>query len=215
MNDVLSAYNSRLWRHATVRAVAPRKGMKVLDLAAGTGTSSAALAAYGAHVTAADFSEGMLAEGRKRQAGNQLIEFKWADAENLPFDDNSFHAATISFGLRNVQNPQKAIAEMFRVTKPGGRVVICEFSTPPLSLIKVPYNLYSKHCLPKIAGLFGAPKEAYEYLTESIASWPNQKELAGWLSAAGFERAGYRNLTGGIVALHRGFVPYTKTGFDK
>lgn len=210
LNDVLSVYNSRLWRHATVRAVGARKGMRVLDLAAGTGTSSAALAAHGAQVVAADFSHGMLEEGRRRQAGNELIEFEWADATDLPFEDNSFDAATISFGLRNVQDPQLALRELFRVTKPGGRLVICEFSTPPLAIIRGPYNFYSKNCLPRIAGLFGAPSEAYEYLTESIASWPKQRELAAWLSEAGFERTGYRNLTGGIVALHRGFVPHEK-----
>lgn len=210
MNDILSAYNSRLWRHVTVKAVAPRKGMKVLDIAAGTGTSSAALAAGGAEVTAADFSHGMLAEGQRRNQGNELIEFVWADAENLPFEDNSFHATTISFGLRNVQNPKKALAEMYRVTKPGGRLVICEFSTPPNALVRGPYTFYSKHILPRVAGLFGAPKAAYEYLTESIAAWPNQKELAAWLNETGFTGTAYRNLTGGIVSLHRATVPQNK-----
>src|SRR5690606_14833855 len=122
INDVLTVGNDRLWRIATTKAVGPRKGMRILDLAAGTGTSSAALAAHGAHVVAADFSEGMLAEGRKRHAGNELVEFVWADATQLPFDDNSFDAATISYGLRNVNDPRKAIAEMRRVVKPGGRV---------------------------------------------------------------------------------------------
>lgn len=206
MNDVLSAYNSRLWRVATVKAIAPRKGMRVLDLAAGTGTSSAAIAAHGANVVAADFSEGMLEEGRRRQAENDLITFEWADAQQLPFEDDSFDAATISFGLRNVQNPKKALAELHRVTKPGGRVVVCEFSRPPLAVIRKPYELYSKHCLPKIAEFFGAPSAAYEYLTESIAAWPNQDELLSWMKEAGFVKTQYRNLTGGIVALHRGFV---------
>lgn len=207
INDVLSAYNSRLWRHATVRAVAPRKGMQVLDLAAGTGTSSAAFAAQGAHVTAADFSEGMLAEGRRRQADNELIEFVWANATDLPFADNSFDASTISFGLRNVTDPKRAIEELKRVTKPGGRLVICEFSHPPLTAIRVPYFAYTKYVLPKVAGLFGGPSEAYDYLAESIAEWPTQPQLAEWLREAGFERVGYRNFTTGIVALHLGFVP--------
>ena len=209
INDVLTLGNDRLWRIATIRALQPRPGMRILDLAAGTGTSSAALAKHGAHATAADFSDGMLAEGRKRHAGNDLIEFVWADATNLPFADDSFDAATISYGLRNVQEPKRALAEMLRVVKPGGRVVIAEFSTPPSTLVRVPYQLYGRHCLPRIAGLINQrAAEAYRYLNESIEAWPDQQELARWLSEAGFERVAYRNLTFGIVALHRGFVPH-------
>ena len=212
INDVLSVYQARLWRVATITALAPRKGMRVLDLAAGTGTSSAAIAAKGAHVTAADFSEGMLAEGRKRQAGNDLIEFVWADATDLPFDDDSFDAATISYGLRNVQDPKKALGEMFRVVKPGGRVVIAEFSQPTVALIRRPYQWYARNILPRIAGLINrGAQEAYEYLNESIEQWPAQDELASWLRDAGFERVGYRNLTAGIVSLHRGFIPSDTT----
>lgn len=206
MNDVLTVGITRLWRVATVRAVAPRKGMRVLDLAAGTGTSSAALAEQGAHVVAADFSNGMLDEGRKRQAGNTRIEFVWADATELPFEDNSFDAATISFGLRNVDRPQVALAEMLRVTKPGGRVVICEFSTPAAA-IRAPYTWYSRQVLPRVAGLVTGSKQAYEYLNETIEQWPDQPTLARWMREAGFERVAYRNLTAGIAALHRGFVP--------
>lgn len=209
INDMLTVYQSRLWRVATVKALQPRKGMHVLDLAAGTGTSAAAFAGQGARVTAADFSEGMLEQGRKRHAHNPLVEFVWADATDLPFADETFDATTISFGLRNVNDPQRALTEMYRVTKPGGKIVICEFSRPPHALLRVPYELYSKYVLPKIASLFGGPGEAYEYLTESIEQWPRQHELATWLKRAGFERVGYRNLTGGIVALHRGFVPHT------
>jgi demethylmenaquinone methyltransferase/2-methoxy-6-polyprenyl-1,4-benzoquinol methylase len=207
INDVLSAGNSRLWRIAMTRALQPRKGMRILDLAAGTGTSSAAIAGHGAHVVAADFSEGMLAVGRGRQAGNDLIEFVWADATDLPFDDDSFDAATISFGLRNVDAPKQAIAEMKRVVKPGGRIVICEFSRPA-EAIRAPYSAYSRHVLPRIAGLLNRDaEEAYHYLNESIERWPAQDELAAWLREAGLERVAYRNLTFGIVALHRGFVP--------
>lgn len=207
INDVLSAGNSRLWRIAMTRALQPRKGMRVLDLAAGTGTSSAAIAQHGAHVTAADFSEGMLAVGRERQAGNDLIDFVWADATELPFEDNSFDAATISFGLRNVNRPKQAIAEMRRVVKPGGRIVICEFSRPTEAL-RGPYAAYSRHVLPRIAGALNkSAEEAYRYLNESIEKWPAQAELASWLREAGLERVAYRNLTFGIVALHRGFVP--------
>ncbi|WP_239683897.1 class I SAM-dependent methyltransferase [Leucobacter musarum] len=208
INDVLTVGNDRLWRIATTRAIAPRKGMRVLDLAAGTGTSSAAIAAHGAHVVAADFSEGMLAEGRKRHAGNELIEFQWADATQLPFDDDSFDAATISYGLRNVNDPKAALAEMRRVVKPGGRVVIAEFSTPPSALVRGPYAFYGRHVLPRVAGAINRDAAAaYSYLNESIEAWPDQAELAAWMREAGLERVAYRNLTFGIVALHRGFVP--------
>lgn len=208
INDVLTVGNDRLWRIATTKAVAPRKGMRILDLAAGTGTSSAALAAHGAEVVAADFSEGMLAEGRKRYADNPLIEFVWADAMALPFDDDSFDAATISYGLRNISDPKQAIAEMRRVVKPGGRVVIAEFSTPPSAIVRGPYGFYGRHVLPRIAGAINRDAaEAYKYLNESIEAWPAQEELAGWLREAGLERVAYRNLTFGVVALHRGFVP--------
>lgn len=211
INDVLTVGNDRLWRIATTKAIAPRKGMRVLDLAAGTGTSSAAIAKHGARVVAADFSEGMLAEGRKRHAGNDLIEFVFADATALPFEDNSFDAATISYGLRNVHQPRKALAEMLRVVKPGGRIVIAEFSTPPSQAIRVPYGLYGRHVLPRVAGLMNREAaEAYRYLNESIEQWPTQDELAAWMREAGFERVAYRNLTLGIVALHRGFVPRDK-----
>lgn len=208
INDVLSAGNSRLWRIATTRALQPRKGMRILDIAAGTCTSSAAIAKHGAHVTAADFSEGMLAVGRERQGGNELIEFVHADATRLPFADDAFDAATISFGLRNVAEPKQAIAEMRRVVKPGGRIVICEFSRP-VEAIRAPYSAYSRHLLPRIAGLLNkSAEEAYRYLNESIEQWPAQDELAAWLREAGLERVAYRNLTLGIVALHRGFVPH-------
>lgn len=211
LNDVLSAGSTRLWRIATTRAIAPRKGMRVLDLAAGTGTSSAAIAAHGAHVTAADFSEGMLAEGRKRNAGNDLIEFVWADAMQLPFDDDSFDAATISYGLRNVENPKQAIAEMVRVVKPGGRIVIAEFSRPTSDAVNWAYTKYNRHVLPRVASVINRDAaEAYKYLNESIEAWPEQGELAKWLREAGLEHVAYRNLSLGIVALHRGFVPRVK-----
>lgn len=207
INDVLTLGNDRLWRIATTKAIDPKPGMRILDLAAGTGTSSAALAARGANVVAADFSEGMLAEGRRRHAGNPLIEFVHADATALPFEDDSFDAATISYGLRNVSDPRKALAEMRRVVKPGGIAVIAEFSTPPSKLVRGPYSLYGRYALPRIAGLINREAaEAYRYLNESIEVWPDQDELARWMRGAGFERVRYRNLTGGIVALHRGYA---------
>ena len=206
-NDLLSLGSSRLWRISMTRALAPRKGMHVLDLAAGTGTSSAAIAAQGASVVAADFSDGMLSVGRDRHAAQPLIDFVHADATALPFADDTFDASTISFGLRNVNDPKRALAELLRVTKPGGRVVICEFSHPPVGLIRAPYFWYTKRVMPRIAALISGKGDAYEYLNESIVDWPTQTTLAGWMREAGFEQVAYRNLSFGIVALHRGTVP--------
>ena len=203
-NAVLSVGNAALWRIATVRAVDPKKGERVLDIAAGTGTSSAALAKSGAEVIALDFSPGMVEEGRKRHPD---LTFVQGDAEKLPFADGEFDAVTISFGLRNVQHPQVALAEMRRVLKPGGRVVICEFSRPPLGVLRAGYHAYLRHVMPLIAGAASSNPDAYTYLFESIREWPSQPELAQWLRDAGFERVGYRNLTFGVVALHRGRTP--------
>lgn len=204
-NDVLTFGIDRLWRIATVQAVDPQPGQHILDLAAGTGTSSATFTKRGAHVTAADFSEGMLDVGRRRRADNPLIDFVWADATDLPFEDNSFDAATISYGLRNVNDVTAALQEMARVVKPGGRVVVCEFSRPMWPL-RAAYTLYTRHVLPRIAGLIGGSREAYEYLNESIEEWPDQQALAQMMQRAGLTHVSYRNLSAGIAALHRGFV---------
>lgn len=206
-NTVLSMGNATLWRISTTRAVAPSAGERILDIAAGTGTSSAALAKSGAHIVAADFSEGMIKVGRERQADNPNIEFVQADATALPFADGEFDAVTISFGLRNVVEPKKALAEFYRVTKPGGRVVICEFSTPPFTPIRVGYFAYLEHVMPKIVKLASSNAVAYDYLGESIEAWPNQPTLSSWLREAGYRNVAYRNLTLGIVALHRGIKP--------
>lgn len=203
-NTVLSGGNAVLWRMAMVRAVAPEAGERILDVAAGTGTSSAALQRNGAHVVALDFSSGMVAEGRRR---HKKIEFVEADAQKLPFGDNEFDAVAISFGLRNVADPKLALGEMYRVLKPGGRLVICEFSRPPVAIFRAAYNTYLSKVMPLVADRTSSNPEAYSYLAESIANWPDQGELSQWIRAAGFTRVAYRNLTGGIVALHRGRKP--------
>lgn len=203
-NAVLSAGNSWLWRLQTVKAIAPIKGERILDIAAGTGTSSAAIARSGAEVVALDFSRGMIEVGRKRHPDIEFIE---ADASAMPFSANSFDAVTISFGLRNFENPRKALKEMYRVLKPGGRIVVCEFSTPPRALLRAGYGAYLKHVMPPLVGLASSNPDAYTYLAESIHDWPDQSTLSQWLRGAGFTRVAYRNLTAGVVALHRGHKP--------
>jgi demethylmenaquinone methyltransferase/2-methoxy-6-polyprenyl-1,4-benzoquinol methylase len=206
-NAILSAGNSALWRIQTTRSINPQVGEKILDIAAGTGTSSAAITKSGAHVVAADFSAGMLAEGKKRQGSNPLITWVQADAMNLPFADNEFDAVTISFGLRNIVDPHVALAEMFRVTKPAGRIVVTEFSHPVNSLFRGGYSLYLRRVMPLFAKLASTNADAYTYLADSIAAWPDQRTLASWVRDAGFRNVAYRNLTGGIVAMHRGVKP--------
>lgn len=208
-NAVLSVGNAALWRAATTRAVSPRAGERILDLAAGTGTSSAALAHSGAHVVAADFSQGMLEVGRRRQADNDRIEFVFADAMSLPFGPDSFDAVTVSFGLRNVAEPQTALREMVRVLRPGGRLVICEFSTPPFVPLRSVYFSYLRRVMPIVSKVTSSNAAAYDYLGDSIEAWPDQATLSGWLRAAGLVEVAYRNLTAGIVALHRGVKPVT------
>jgi len=206
-NAILSGGNAALWRTATVRAIDPKPGETILDIAAGTGTSAKAIAKSGADVVALDFSPGMVAEGRKRHPDLAFVE---GDAESLPFPPSSFDAVTISFGLRNVNNPQLALGEMYRVLKPGGRVVICEFSHPPRPLVAGSYRTYLKYIMPAVATITSSHRDAYKYLMESIEDWPEQAVLSQWLRAAGFTRVAYRNLTGGIVALHRAKTPEDK-----
>jgi len=203
-NDVLSMGNSFIWRIATTRAVAAVAGERILDIAAGTGTSSAALAKSGADVVAADFSPGMIEVGRQKHPS---ISFVVADATDLPFADGEFDAVTASFGLRNVENPKKALAEMYRVLKPGGRLVICEFSTPSRAIFRAGYTAYMRYLMPSIVGVASSNPEAYTYLADSIREWPDQVTLSQWIRGAGFTRVAYRNLTTGVVALHRGHKP--------
>ncbi|MER7798241.1 demethylmenaquinone methyltransferase [Microbacterium sp. NPDC096154] len=206
-NTVLSVGNDRLWRVATTRAVTPRPGERILDLAAGTGASSISLARSGAAVVAADFSPGMIAEGRRRHGDVRNLEFVEADATALPFGDAEFDAVTMSFGLRNVKQPKKALAELLRVTKPGGRLVICEFSHPPVAAFRSLYRFYNDRVLPRVARLVSSNTEAYDYLNESIRHWPDQRTLASWIRDVGWTDVAYRDLTFGIVALHRATKP--------
>ena len=200
-NSVLSLGQVYRWRRATVSAVDPRPGQRILDLAAGTGTSSAALAETGAYVVASDISLGMLEQGRRQQPA---IDFVAGDALALPFPDDTFDAVTISYGLRNVENTEAALREMRRVTRPGGRVVIAEFSTPTNGAFRHVYTDYLVAALPRIAKLSSNPV-AYGYLAESIMAWPDQAGLADVMARAGWSDVGWQNHAGGIVALHRGW----------
>ncbi|EPH40238.1 putative Demethylmenaquinone methyltransferase [Streptomyces aurantiacus JA 4570] len=203
-NDVISLGQARLWRKAVAHAVDARPAQKVLDLAAGTATSSQAFAQAGAYVVPCDFSLGMLSVGKQR---HPWMPFTAGDAMRLPFKDDTFDAVTISFGLRNVQDTDAALREMYRVTRPGGRVVICEFSEPTWGPFRTVYIEYLMRALPPVARTVCSNPDAYVYLAESIRSWPNQPQLAARLQEAGWSKVAYRNLTGGVVALHRGFKP--------
>lgn len=201
INDVASLGMDRQWRKAVLKAVAPLPGEVVLDLAAGTGTSSVPFVEAGAVVASVDMSLGMLAEGRKR---NPELTFVAGDALSLPFADASFDAATISFGLRNVQDTAAALAELRRVVRPGGRLVICEFSAPTWKPWRSIYTTYLPVVVPRVAQLVSPNPAAYDYLVESIVNWPNQEALAQLMVDAGWTDVEHRNLVGGIVALHRG-----------
>lgn len=206
-NTILSLGNDRLWRIATTRAVAPKRGQRILDLAAGTAASSVSLARSGAQVVAADFSPGMLAEGRRRHGGIPSLSFVEADAMALPFADDEFDTVTISFGLRNVAEPRTALAEMLRVTAPGGKIVICEFSHPTSRAFAGLYDFYNDRVLPAVAKVVSSNADAYDYLNESIKDWPDQVALAAWMRDAGWADVAHRDLSFGIVALHRAFKP--------
>ncbi len=203
-NDVLSMGQDRQWRKATIAALDAQRGDTVLDLAAGTGTSAEPLADAGVRVIPCDLSEGMLGVGKRRRPD---LPFVAGNATGLPFADESFDSVTMSFGLRNVPDVPAALAELLRVTKPGGKVVICEFSTPKNKAFRKVYSGYLVKALPKVAGMVSKEREAYDYLAESISDWPDQRELGLMLKRAGWEHVAYRNLTGGVVALHRGTKP--------
>ena len=219
VNDVLSLGQCRRWRSAVARSVAAGPGDVVLDIAAGTGTSSRAFTAHGAKCVACDFSLGMLRVGAARQrraagraagrapgrtagsaAGSAAVRFAAGDALVLPFADGSFDAVTISFGLRNVADPDAALTEMLRVTRPGGRLVVCEFSH--LHHLDGFYQRYLAAALPAVASRLSRNPGAYSYLAESIRDWPDQTGLAGRIAAAGWSAVSWRNLTLGVVAVH-------------
>ena len=199
-NDVLSLGQDRAWRRQVVQAVAPRRGQLILDLAAGTGTSSEPIAQAGATVIATDLSFGMLLVGKQRRPD---LSYVAADALQLPYADASFDAVTISFGLRNIEDTAAGLNEMRRVIKRGGTLVVCEFSTPTWRPFRTLYSNYLVAALPRIASLVSSNPAAYEYLAESIQAWPNQQGLAAMIEDCGWHKVEWRNLSGGIVALHR------------
>jgi demethylmenaquinone methyltransferase/2-methoxy-6-polyprenyl-1,4-benzoquinol methylase len=199
VNDLLSLGQTKRWRKKVQTIINPGPGMKILDVAAGPGSSSEPLFKAGADVTSLDFSEGMLAQGRKARP---YLTFVKGDALNLPFDNNQFDVTTISFGLRNTHDFKKALKEALRVTKVGGRMVIVEFSTPTFAPLRIIYMNYLMKALPKLAKRTSSNPSAYVYLAESIRAWPTQEQLAAEMTAAGWRNPSWVNLTGGVVAVH-------------
>lgn len=198
-NTVLSGGMDHLWRRAVARAVDASPGERVLDIAAGTGTSSEPFADRGVQVVPADFSLGMLREGYRCRPD---LPFTAADAMALPFADDSFDVVTMSFGLRNVADVDLALREFLRVARPGGRLVVCEFSTPVVPVFSTVYSNYLMKALPRVARRVSSNPDSYVYLAESIQAWPDQRELAGRIRDAGWGQVRWRNLTGGVVAVH-------------
>ena len=202
LNDLLSLGRTKAWRRVVTSIIAPKPGMKILDIAAGTGSSSRPLVDKGAEVTALDFSQGMIEQGRKQ---NKNINFVQGDALKLPFEDNAFDVTTISFGLRNTSNTDKALKEALRVTKDGGRIVVAEFSHPVNPIFKKIYLNYLMRALPVIVKKISKNPDAYIYLAESIRAWPDQAELASIMRDSGFKSVAWQDLTFGIVAVHIGY----------
>lgn len=201
-NTILSFGQDRYWRKRTRRRLNLKLGDLVLDLAAGTGVSTEEFAKSGAYCVACDFSQGMLKAGQYRE-----LPMVCGDGTKLPFADNTFDAVTINYGLRNIVDFRAGLREMARVTKPGGTLVVGEFSTPVVPVFSTFYKEYLMRALPRVAKVVSSNPDAYVYLAESIRAWPNQEELAAEINANGWEKAGWQNLTGGIVALHAATKP--------
>jgi demethylmenaquinone methyltransferase/2-methoxy-6-polyprenyl-1,4-benzoquinol methylase len=199
-NDVLSLGMDRRWRRAVVSGVDAKPGEIVLDLAAGTGTSTIPFVVAGATAIPCDFSVGMLRVGK---SARPRLPFVAGDAARLPFADEMFDVVTISFGLRNIVDPALGLREMLRVTRPGGRLLVCEFSQPTFGPFRTVYNEYLMKALPAVATRVSSSPDSYVYLAESIQVWPDQQALATVIGEAGWREVEFRNLTGGIVALHR------------
>lgn len=211
MNDLMSFGIHRIWKRFTIDCSGVRRGQKVLDLAGGTGDLTAKfsrLVGETGEVVLADINDSMLKMGREKLRNKGIVgnvNYVQANAEALPFPDNTFDCITISFGLRNVTDKEAALRSMYRVLKPGGRLLVLEFSRPLLEPLNKAYDAYSFHILPRIGELVANDGESYRYLAESIRMHPDQETLKGMMESAGFENVSYYNLTGGIVALHRGY----------
>ncbi|CRL62687.1 bifunctional demethylmenaquinone methyltransferase/2-methoxy-6-polyprenyl-1,4-benzoquinol methylase UbiE [Proteus mirabilis] len=211
MNDLMSFGVHRIWKRYTIEASGVRRNQRVLDLAGGTGDLTAKfsrLVGENGEVVLADINDSMLKMGREKLRDHGIVgnvNYVQANAEELPFPDNHFDCITISFGLRNVTDKAKALRSMFRVLKPGGRLLVLEFSKPVLDPLSKIYDAYSFHILPKIGQVIVNDAESYRYLTESIRMHPDQETLKGMMEEAGFGQVTYTNMTGGIVALHKGF----------
>ena len=210
MNDVMSVGIHRIWKEAMMDWLAPRPGQKLLDVAGGTGDISFKFLkrAGSGHSTVLDITENMLIEGRKRAEAAQMVDnLDWVvgDAMALPFADNSFDVYTISFGIRNVTRPQEALDEAFRVLRPGGRLMVLEFSQIPVPLAQKAYDLYSFNVIPRMGQMIANDRDSYQYLVESIRKFPDQETFLSMVQQAGFENTSYRNLSLGIAALHSGW----------
>ncbi len=213
MNDLMSGGVHRLWKRMTIEMSGVRRGNSVLDIAGGTGDLTAKFSRIvgpEGTVVLADINDSMLKVGRDRLMDRGMvnnIKFSQADAQYLPFPDNTFDVITIAFGLRNVTNKDLALHSMLRVLKPGGRLLVLEFSKPDNPLLSKVYDTYSFSILPKLGKLFASDADSYQYLAESIRMHPDQETLQGMMDSAGFENTDFHNMTGGIVALHRGVKP--------
>ncbi|WP_299786508.1 bifunctional demethylmenaquinone methyltransferase/2-methoxy-6-polyprenyl-1,4-benzoquinol methylase UbiE [uncultured Marivita sp.] len=210
MNDAMSLGIHRLWKDAMMDWLAPRPGQKLLDVAGGTGDISFRFLkrAGRGHATVLDLTEPMLIEGRKRAEANAMsdsLDWVVGDAMNLPFENNTFDVYTISFGIRNVTRPQEALNEAFRVLRPGGRLMVLEFSQIPNEMMQKVYDLYSFNIIPRLGQAIANDRDSYQYLVESIRKFPDQDTFLGMVRQAGFENAKYRNLSMGIACLHSGW----------